>query len=285
MRFQTKLIPVAALTLALSGVGMTASAQDRGRDEGHVRGGRSHESSRGGDHGGAPNGGGQAVPRGDHREQPRQAPAPQAAPQYDRRDDRRAPSYERREDRREDRRDDRRDFRYERRDERRDYRWDRRDDYRYSPRVIVPAPRVYVPSRRHYYGPGGNFSVYFGVGNGYRFGSWYDGRVYGYVAPGAYGVRRYYGDVRLQVRPRNAEVYVDGYYAGIVDNFDGVFQRLTLEVGEHEIEIAAPGFEPQFYRIYVDPARTVDVHGELMPAGYSNGGYPGNYPPRYDDRY
>lgn len=152
--------------------------------------------------------------------------------------------------------------------------------------MIVPAPRVVVPrARHHYYGPGGNFSVYFGLGNGYRFGNWYNGRVYGYVAPGAYGVRRYYGEVRLQVRPRHAQVYVDGYYAGIVDNFDGVFQRLTLEVGEHEIEIAAPGFEPQSYRIYVDPSRTVDVHGDLYPAGYGNGGYPGNYPGNYPPPY
>ena len=41
-------------------------------------------------------------------------------------------------------------------------------------------------------------------------------------------VRIYYGDVRLMVRPRDAAVYVDGYYAGVVDDFDGVFQRLTL---------------------------------------------------------
>ena len=38
-------------------------------------------------------------------------------------------------------------------------------------------------------------------------------------------------------RPRDAAVYVDGYYAGIVDDFDGVFQRLTLEVGPHRIEL------------------------------------------------
>ena len=40
--------------------------------------------------------------------------------------------------------------------------------------------------------------------------------------------------------PRNAEVYVDGRYAGIVDDYDGTFQRLDLEPGSHEIEIRAP---------------------------------------------
>jgi hypothetical protein len=135
--------------------------------------------------------------------------------------------------------------------------------YRYNgPRVIVPR-RVYP----HYYGSGGHLSVYFGLGSGYLYGSPYRGRVYGYSNPSAYayGARRYFGDVRLHVRPRGAAVYVDGYYAGIVDDFDGVFQRLTLDVGPHEIEIEAPGFEPQVFNVYVDPTRTVDLRGDLYP--------------------
>jgi hypothetical protein len=108
--------------------------------------------------------------------------------------------------------------------------------------------------------------VYFGVGSGYRYGSPYYGRVYGYSAPSrAYGVRRYYGDVRLEVRPRDAAVYVDGYYAGIVDDFDGVFQRLTLEAGPHRIELELPGFEPRAFDVMVDPNRTVEVHEDLFP--------------------
>ena len=50
-----------------------------------------------------------------------------------------------------------------------------------------------------------------------------------------------YGGVRIQGAPRNAEVYVDGSYVGIVDDFDGAFQRLELEPGAHSIEIRAPG--------------------------------------------
>ena len=34
---------------------------------------------------------------------------------------------------------------------------------------------------------------------------------------------------------------MDGAYAGIVDDYDGVFQRLDLEPGSHEIEIRSPG--------------------------------------------
>lgn len=137
------------------------------------------------------------------------------------------------------------------------YRDDRYRAYR-GPRLVVPV-RPYP----HYYGSGGRFSVYFGAGNGYLYGSPYSGRVYGYLEPRAYGSRIYYGDVRLLVQPRDAAVYVDGYYAGVVDDFDGVFQRLTLEVGPHQIELDGRGLEPQFYDVYVDPAQTTTIRADL----------------------
>ena len=36
------------------------------------------------------------------------------------------------------------------------------------------------------------------------------------------------GGLRLKVKPRDAQVLVDGYFVGTVDDFDGVFQRLDL---------------------------------------------------------
>lgn len=138
---------------------------------------------------------------------------------------------------------------------------DRRDSDRYyAPRVL---PRRSAP--RRYYGSGGRLSLYFGWGSGYRYGAPYYGRVYGYRGPAvSYRAYRYYGDVRLKVRPRDAAVYVDGYYAGIVDDFDGFFQRLTLEVGPHQIEIEAPGLEPEVFDVYVDSSRTIDLHADLL---------------------
>ena len=140
-----------------------------------------------------------------------------------------------------------------------------RDAYRDNRYRAYGGPRLVVPVRpfQHYYGSGGRYSVYFGLGNGYLFGSPYSGRVYGNLEPRSYGSRLYYGDVRLMVQPRDAAVYVDGYYAGLVDDFDGVFQRLTLEVGAHQIELAARGLESQFYDVYVDPAQTTTIRTEL----------------------
>ena len=59
--------------------------------------------------------------------------------------------------------------------------------------------------------------------------------------------------VRLEVTPRDAEVYVDGYYAGNVDDFDGSFQRLRVEPGEHEIAIFREGFRTFRQKVYLRP--------------------------------
>lgn len=151
--------------------------------------------------------------------------------------------------------------------------YDRRDrrDYRggyssgYSRGYYAPRRLQYRSAPRRYYGSGGRLTLYFGIGSGYRYGSPYSGRVYGYRrSVPTYGDYVAYGDLRLKVSPRHASVYVDGYYAGVVDDFDGFFQRLTLEVGPHEIEVEAPGYGSQVFDVYVDPERTIDLHADLL---------------------
>ena len=62
--------------------------------------------------------------------------------------------------------------------------------------------------------------------------------------------------VRVEVKPNKAEVYVDGYYAGLVDDFDGVFQRLPVYPGEHEIELYLDGYRAVKQRVYTAAGRT-----------------------------
>jgi hypothetical protein len=240
------LIPVGALAMLLSANVITAAAQDRGR----ARSGDNNPSgqARPRDNSQSRGGGEAQAQSSDGRQQPGEVRGPRTDGGTPRDDARARPGDGR------DRRDDRL------------WRSERHNGGIYrAPRYI--SPRYVLPRRSPYrhYGPGPGLSVYFGTGYGYRYGSPYSGPVYGYSVPRAYGVRRYYGDVRLEVRPREAAVYVDGYYAGIVDDFDGVFQRLTLEAGPHRIEIELPGFETRAFDVSVDPTRTVDVHEELIP--------------------
>ena len=128
----------------------------------------------------------------------------------------------------------------------------------------------YGPGRYGYYGYGSWYSGYgFGLGTfydpwGYSYYSPYNYDDYGYTR--SYSYSRGYrpvGNLQLKVDPREGQVYVDGYYAGEVDNFDGVFQRLALEAGPHKIEIRAEGFEPVTFDVMVTAGETVTYKGEL----------------------
>jgi hypothetical protein len=152
----------------------------------------------------------------------------------------------------------------------------RRDDSRGYSRGGYRAPlrSYYYP----YYGYRPGFSLRFGLGYPYSYGAYgypyyggYDRYSYGGYYPYGYGggyvvprgAYEPYGGVRIQGAPRNAEVYVDGAYAGIVDDYDGIFQRLDLEPGSHEIEIRISGGRPMIYDVNVTPGQTVNIHANV----------------------
>ena len=70
-------------------------------------------------------------------------------------------------------------------------------------------------------------------------------------------------DVRIVVKPREASVYVDGYYAGKVDDFDGTFQRLHVEPGQHEIAIYLKGYRTIHQQLYLHTGKTTKIEGSL----------------------
>ena len=96
---------------------------------------------------------------------------------------------------------------------------------------------------------------------------WY-GEQIGYPMRYGYG-RRYEPDasVRLEVKPKQAEVYVDGYYAGIVDDFDGTFQRLRVEPGEHEIELWLDGYRTVRQKVYLSVDNTFRIKYQMERLG------------------
>jgi hypothetical protein len=67
----------------------------------------------------------------------------------------------------------------------------------------------------------------------------------------------------LKIKPRQAQVFVDGYFVGEVDSFDGMFQKLGIESGGHKIEIKADGYEPVQFDVLVTPGETVTYKGEM----------------------
>lgn len=114
-----------------------------------------------------------------------------------------------------------------------------------------------------YYGGGYYPWGYGGLGLGGYYGGFYDPWWYDdnpYADQDGYGDE---GSLRLKMKPRDASVYVDGYFAGRVDDYDGVFQRLTIEPGPHRIEVRADAFEPLMFEVRIQPDRTITYTGEL----------------------
>jgi PEGA domain-containing protein len=69
----------------------------------------------------------------------------------------------------------------------------------------------------------------------------------------------------VRVEPKDAQVFVDGYYAGLVDEFDGHFQHLDLVPGPHHVEVYAPGYERLLLDVIIQPHHTIQYQGRLTP--------------------
>jgi hypothetical protein len=156
------------------------------------------------------------------------------------------------------------------------------------PTVIYPRVVGRVPYRPYYfprYRPGISIGIYGGFYGGYGYGGYpyYYGYPYGYpaygyaypgygyppppapgydvgMAPGAVA----YGGLKIQGISRDAQVFVDGYYAGIVDDFDGALQHLNLQAGPHTIEIHPQGRPPVAFDVDVQPGQTITYHAEIQ---------------------
>ena len=127
----------------------------------------------------------------------------------------------------------------------------------------------------YYYGYPRAYGSYFHFGGypytvGYGYPWIYDA-AWGYGQTPYYGVFAgdrsdyYQGSLRLKIKPREAEVYADGYYVGVVDSFDGVFQRLQLEEGPHRIEISHPEYRPIVREVLIVAGETVTWEERMQP--------------------
>lgn len=124
--------------------------------------------------------------------------------------------------------------------------------------VIFPSVAIGIA-------PGSAPAVGVGVGIGPRFG-------FGYVPfslgvgvslPGPASDPR--GLLRTDVPQKDTEVFVDGYYAGRVDDFDGSFQKLRLDPGPHTVTLYLEGYRLYEESINSTPGTTVRIRHEMEP--------------------
>ena len=86
-------------------------------------------------------------------------------------------------------------------------------------------------------------------------------RPYGYYGYGG----GYWASARIEVKPREGQVYLDGYFVGMVDQFDGVFQRLDLPAGEHDVTVYLKGYRPFRQKTLFRPGESYHFKAILEP--------------------
>lgn len=137
--------------------------------------------------------------------------------------------------------------------------------YGHSPRYPYYGHGYGYGYGRGYYGYG--YPSYWGYGyypwSGLYFDTYWGGPAY-YSGGGYYGHSHGgTGSVRVLVDQSKAKVYVDGYYAGIVDDFDGIFQRLNVAPGHCQITVKLEGFKTHTFETYVAAGSTVKLHWDM----------------------
>src|SRR5262249_22202265 len=81
--------------------------------------------------------------------------------------------------------------------------------------------------------------------------------------PSATGPR---GALRLGSGPPSAHVYVDGFFAGTIEETTRAPAGLPLAAGWHRVEVRAPGFVTPAINVTIEADRTLVYRGELLPA-------------------
>jgi hypothetical protein len=78
--------------------------------------------------------------------------------------------------------------------------------------------------------------------------------------------------VKLDVTPDRAAVFVDGGYAGTTHEFGGVGKAMIIAPGKHHVKIALAGFQEFNTDINLKPGQKISIKTELVPGSITDAG-------------
>jgi hypothetical protein len=73
------------------------------------------------------------------------------------------------------------------------------------------------------------------------------------------------GQIKLKVTPERAAVFVDGKFAGTVNQFSGVGREMLIAPGEHHIKIDLAGYKPFETDVTLATKQKVTIKTDLLP--------------------
>jgi PEGA domain len=80
------------------------------------------------------------------------------------------------------------------------------------------------------------------------------------------------GELKIAATPSRAVVFVDGQYAGHVDEFDGVGKAMLLTPGQHRLRIALPGYLPFDTMVDLRPQQKLKIQTDLVKGSITEAG-------------
>lgn len=85
---------------------------------------------------------------------------------------------------------------------------------------------------------------------------------------------RVFSEIKLDVNPTRAAVFVDGLFVGHVAEFDGIVHALLVAPGPHKISISLPGYETFQTEVILAPKQKFKLKTSLVKSPV-----PANPPP------
>jgi len=79
-------------------------------------------------------------------------------------------------------------------------------------------------------------------------------------------------EVKIAATPSRAAVFVDGQYAGHVDEFDGVGKAMLLTPGQHRLHIALPGYLPFDTMVDLRSQQKLKIQTDLVKGSITEAG-------------
>lgn len=135
--------------------------------------------------------------------------------------------------------------------------------YPAPPPPIVGVPGVYFPVPYYYPGP-------FGYAHGLP-GTHYEtslAETYRMSMADAYRRRQREaarGGLVMQTVPDMAQIFVDGSYVGLAEEFGLGGRAINLDAGAHHVELRARGYETLTFAVTIEPNSIVRYRGEMQP--------------------
>jgi len=80
------------------------------------------------------------------------------------------------------------------------------------------------------------------------------------------------GELKIAATPSRAAVFVDGQYAGHVDEFGGVGKAMLLTPGQHRLHIALPGYLPFDTMVDLRPQQKLKIQTDLVKGSITEAG-------------